>query len=218
MGLSCETEKVDKKLFKASGITFWFNCCFVFYFSSMACRNESCYIFYHDNICSYARIISVKSRKFAKIWLKPDPNLSQSCPETKLSWNKMMLRSANNSKKRTYWNSSNDTIWKNTHLWFTINSRFRWNRFIFTFLLWLLYKFQWKVQLWREYQWQDNSQEQLSIQFTSRLGFIQYDSREMQPVLISSIGWILLFLARSLGSPSKIVLGHKFRWRISILF
>ena len=171
MGLSCETEKVDKKLFKASGITFWFNCCFVFYFSPMACRDESCYIFYHDNICSNARIISVKSTKFAKICLKPDPNLTQT--DSKLCWTKLMLLSANNSKKRTYWNSSNDTIWKNTHLWFTINSRFRWNRFIFTFLLWLLYKFQWKIQLWREYQWQNNSQEQLSIQFTSGFGFIQ---------------------------------------------
>ena len=74
---SYDSDRTDKKLFKASGITFWLYCCFVFYFSPMACRNESCYIFYNDNICSYARIISVKSRTYAKICPKNDSNLSQ---------------------------------------------------------------------------------------------------------------------------------------------
>ena len=62
-----------KSLKTASGVTFWFNCCFVFYFSTLAGRNESCYILYHDNLCRYARIISVMNiqkycRNLARIW------------------------------------------------------------------------------------------------------------------------------------------------------
>ena len=133
-------------------------------------------------------------------WPKPCPNLSQSWPELyqNLTQNcpELMLRSANNSKKRTYWDSNNDTIRKNTHLWFTINSRFRWNRFIFAFLLWLLYKFRgWKIQPRREHKWQ-NPQKQLSIQFTFRLRFIQSYSRDMQPVLIIPLDWTSLLFQK----------------------